>query len=185
MTEKFTYQVTDIDGLFHLQRRQLRDDRGSFERLFCLDELAPWGGREIKQINQTITKRSGTIRGLHFQFGGAAECKYVTCLRGAVFDVAVDLRRSSKTYGQWFGCELSGAKHNALLIPEGFAHGFQTLQDDVMMLYLHSAPYTKQLEAGVHPFDEELKITWPLPATTISERDKSLPLLSSITGLNL
>lgn len=183
MTEKFTYQATNIDGLFHLNRLQIRDDRGSFERIFCLDELAPWSGREIKQINQTITKRTGTIRGLHFQFSSAAECKYVTCLQGSVFDVAVDLRKFSKTYGQWFGCELSGSKHNALLIPEGFAHGFQTLEENVMMLYLHSAPYSKQLEGGVHPFDEELAITWSLPATIISERDKSLPSLSSIKGI--
>lgn len=185
MKEKFSYEKTQFAGLCHIVRHPIIDERGLFERLFCIDEVEPWEGRKIIQINQTLTKACGTIRGLHFQFPPNAECKYVTCIRGAVFDVAVDLRQNSKTYGQWFGCKLTSVARNALIIPEGFAHGFQTLENDVSMLYFHSEPYKKELESGIHPLDKDLAITWPISTSFLSERDKRLELFAEFKGILL
>lgn len=184
MSARFAITPTPLAGLYSLIRDPLGDARGYLERVFCQDELRPlWGQRPIAQINRTVTAARATLRGLHFQHAPAAECKFVTCLRGAVYDVAVDLRADSASFGRWFGLELSGASHNALIIPEGFAHGFQTLTDDVEMLYLHSAAYNADCEGGVNAHDRDLAIDWPLPVTLQSSRDQALPPLTDIKGI--
>lgn len=185
MSARFTEEKTALEGLWHLTRNPLGDTRGYLERMFCVDALASWGQRPIAQINRTFTATRGTLRGLHFQHPPHAECKYVSCLKGAVFDVAVDLRKTSPTYGQWFGVEISAQGHNALLIPEGFAHGFQTLTDDVEMLYLHSANFAPSSEGGVNALDPSLAIAWPIEVNTQSPRDQGLPLLIDVEGIDV
>lgn len=175
---RFTILDTPIADLKIIERQQLGDSRGFLSRLFCAEELAAAGWHKpIAQINQTLTQKQGTIRGLHFQHPPHAEMKLVTCLRGAIWDVAVDLRAGSPSFLQWHAEELSAANHRTLLIPEGFAHGFQTLSDDCELLYLHSAAYTPEAEAGLNPKDPRLSITWPLATTELSARDAQHPML--------
>ncbi len=157
----------------------MKDERGSFARLFCDEELKEiLGDRRIVQINQSVTKEKGSIRGLHFQKPPFAEMKIVRCVKGAVWDIAVDLRRDSNTFLKWHAIELSEEKNNFYIIPEGFAHGFQTLTEDCEMLYLHTQSYNKEYEDGLNPIDEKLAIEWPLPVTTLSERDKNHTFLT-------
>lgn len=185
MTERLTIELTALTGLQVLQRHPIGDRRGYFERLFCGDELAAWlGDRAVRQINRTTTDAAGTVRGLHFQHIPCAEAKLVSCLQGEVFDVAVDLRRHSPTFLQWHGEVLSGDNHRSLLIPEGFAHGFQTLVGGCELLYVHTAPHTPAAEGGVHPGDPRLGIAWPLPVSGLSPRDAGQPWLTeAFTGL--
>lgn len=180
-----TIKPTPLAGLVRVERRRLEDARGFFSRLFGADELLAIGAAEpIAQVNQSFTRKRGSVRGLHFQHPPYAETKFVSCLRGQVFDVAVDLRRGSPTFLQWHGERLSEANHRSLYIPQGFAHGYQTLCDDCELLYLHSAPYASGAEGGVSPTDARLDIRWPLPFTEISERDAAHPpLTEAFTGI--
>jgi len=179
MSDRFELLDTPIAGLRVLQRRPIADHRGYLERMFCADELAPlMGGRAIVQINHTHTARRGTVRGLHFQHPPQAETKFVSCLRGAVFDVAVDLRRGSPTFLAWHAEPLSTDNHRTLVIPEGCAHGFQSMTDDCELLYFHTATYDPGAEGGVHPQDPRLAIAWPLPLYGLSPRDAGHPFLT-------
>jgi len=176
---RFLQKATPLAGLVAVQRVPRRDDRGCLERLFCDDIFYQYGiTKAIKQINRTVTRRSGTLRGLHFQHPPHAEAKVVQCLRGAVFDVALDLRRGSSTFLCWHGERLSADNGVALVIPEGFAHGLQTLEDDTELLYLHTAAYCSIAEGGVSPLDPRLDIRWPMPISEISERDLNHPSLT-------
>ena len=175
---RFTILDTPIADLKIVKRQQLGDNRGFFSRLFCAEELAVVGwNKPIAQINQTFTQKQGTIRGMHFQRPPYVEMKLVSCLRGAIWDVVVDLRAASPTFLQWHAEELSAANHRALLIPEGFAHGFQTLCDDCELIYLHSRAYTPGAEAGLNPKDPMLTITWPMAITELSARDAQHSML--------
>ncbi|HJW02944.1 MAG TPA: dTDP-4-dehydrorhamnose 3,5-epimerase family protein [Azospira sp.] len=175
---RFRQKTTPLSGLVAVQRIPRRDDRGSLERLFCDEVFRGCGiSKSIKQINRTITRRAGTLRGLHFQHPPHAEVKIVQCLRGAVFDVALDLRRGSPTFLHWHGELLSAENGVALVIPEGFAHGLQTLEDDTELLYLHTAAYCPSAEDGLSPLDPSLAIRWPMPASELSERDRNHPPL--------
>ena len=159
-----------------MQRQPLGDQRGFLVRLFCAQELAQAGWHTpVAQINQTLTRQRGTVRGLHYQNTPAAEMKLVTCIRGAVWDVAVDLRAGSPTFLQWHAQQLSADNQLALLIPEGCAHGFQTLSDDAELLYCHSMAYAPQADAGLNPLDPRLAISWPLPVAMVSDRDTRQP----------
>jgi dTDP-4-dehydrorhamnose 3,5-epimerase len=171
-TPRFEILPTALHGLAVLQRLPLGDARGFLERLYCADELANLlGQRRIVQVNHTHTALTGTVRGMHFQHPPHAETKLVSCLAGAVFDVAVDIRRDSLTFLHWHGEILSADNHRSLLIPEGFAHGFQTLSTDCQMLYLHTHAHHPEAEGGLHPQDPRLGITWPLPVAQLSARD--------------
>lgn len=177
-----SFNITDLplDGLKLINRKQLGDQRGFLTRLFCAEELAMVGWtKSIAQINHTYTAKKGTIRGMHFQTPPNSEMKLISCLRGEIFDVAVDVRSYSETFLHWHGEYLSADNRKALLIPEGFAHGFQTITDDVELVYCHSAAYCPESEAGLHPFDLRLGISWALPITELSERDKHHPLITT------
>ena len=176
---RFSVEPTSLPGLLQLRRQRIGDARGFLARLFCAEELAAagWPG-PVAQINHTLTERSGTVRGLHFQHPPHAEAKLVSCLRGEVFDVAVDLRANSPTFLQWHAEILSAANCRSLLIPQGFAHGFQTLSDDCELIYLHSTPYVAAAEGALHARDPRLAITWPLEFTDVSERDSRHPYLT-------
>lgn len=177
---QFVVTELPLSGLKEITRNQIGDNRGFLSRVFCANELAVCGwNKPVAQLNHTYTGTKGTVRGMHFQHSPHAEMKLVSCLRGVVWDVAVDLRPESKTYCQWYGIELSAEKGNALLIPEGFAHGFQTISDDVELLYCHSEFYAPEFEAGLNPFDPLLSIQWPLLTTEISARDQAHPFIDT------
>lgn len=183
MSGRFDVLATPIDGLRVLQRKPIGDSRGYLERLFCTDELqALLPGKRIEQINHTLTSGRGTVRGLHFQHPPHAEMKFVHCLRGEVFDVAVDLRRGSPTFLRWHAEVLSAGNHRTFLIPEGFAHGFQTLGDECEMLYFHTAPYRQDAEGGLHPQDPRLAVAWPLQVAGLSPRDAAHAFLDAHFG---
>lgn len=184
---RFNFLPTPLVGLVTVQRKRLEDGRGFFSRFYCADEFCPLGwNRPIAQINHTLTKRRGALRGLHFQHPPHSEAKYVSCLRGEVFDVAVDLRQGSPTFLQWHGEILSADNQKSLLIPEGFAHGFQALTDDCELLYLHSEFFTPEAEGALNTADPCLAIAWPLEVTELSERDRCHPMLDgSFQGISL
>ena len=168
----FKIDDTPLVGLKLVQRERRTDSRGFLSRIFCADELAAAGWTApIAQINHTFTGRAGTVRGLHYQRPPHAEIKLVTCLSGAVWDVVVDLRAGSPTFLRWHAVSLSVENGAALLIPAGFAHGFQSLADDVALLYCHSTGHAAQAEAGLNPMDKRLGVNWPLPVIGLSERD--------------
>lgn len=179
MAERFGISDTPLAGLKLVERRRIGDARGFFSRFYCADELADAGLADpVVQINHTATGRRGTVRGLHFQRPPDAEDKFVSVLAGEILDVAVDLRRSSPTFLQWHGERLSAENNRSLLIPKGFAHGFQTLTDDCQLLYLHTARHAPEAEGGLDPLDPLLAIDWPLPVTDMSARDRAHPPLS-------
>ena len=175
------FMITDLplSGLKRIELKLLGDSRGFLMRLFCAEELAvaDWH-KPIAQINQTYTAQCGTVRGMHFQQAPFTEMKLVSCIRGKGWDVAVDLRPGSKTFLHWHAEELSADNRRILLIPEGFAHGFQSLTDDVDLLYCHSAAYRAEAEAGLNPRDPMLAISWPLQITELSSRDAQHPLIN-------
>jgi len=172
--------TTEIEGLFIAQTNPLTDQRGSFSRLFCEQELAiAIGERQILQVNQSKTKTPGVVRGMHFQYPPHAEMKLIRCLKGRVWDVTVDLRAGSQTFLHWHAEELSSENARMMIVPEGFAHGFQVLDPDSEMLYLHTAFYTPEKASGV-PFDDpRLAIPWPLTIPDLSNNDKRHPPMSS------
>jgi len=171
-----------LPGLCLVTRRSHGDDRGSFARLWSSDSLAEHGfPAGPMQVNHSITVSRGTIRGLHYQRPPRMEARLVSCIRGEIFDVAVDVRPESPTYLQWHGERLSPGNGRALLIPEGFAHGFQTLTDDCEIVYCHSKLYAAEAETGLAFDDPALAISWPLPPTVVSARDRSHSLLTAIT----
>lgn len=178
---------TSIADLVVAESEALKDERGAFARLFCEQELLSFiGHRKIVQINHSCTEAVGAVRGLHFQHAPYAEMKVVRCLKGKVWDVAVDLRPQSPSYKRWYAQELSPQNAYMMMIPEGFAHGFQVLEASSELLYLHTAFYKPEAEGGVRHDDPQLGITWPLPVTDISARDSSHAFIdSSFRGIVL
>ena len=169
---------TALPGVLLVDTAPVVDQRGAFSRYFCDRELAaPLGQRRIVQINHSRTREIGAVRGLHYQHPPHAEMKFVRCLRGRVWDVAVDLRRNSPSFLQWHAEELSPERATMLVIPEGCAHGFQVLEPDSELLYLHTAHYEKTAEGGIRHDDPLVGIHWPLAVTDLSERDRRHPLL--------
>lgn len=163
---------TLIDGVYSIRPRKIEDERGFFARVWCAREFEEAGiNASVVQANLSYNRRRGTLRGLHYQIAPHAETKVVRCTRGAIFDVAVDLREDSPSYLQWVGVELRDDLHNMLVVPEGCAHGFQTLTDDVEVSYQVSAAYAPQAERGARYDDPAFGIEWPLPVAAISDKD--------------
>ncbi|QKJ37040.1 MULTISPECIES: dTDP-4-dehydrorhamnose 3,5-epimerase [unclassified Pseudomonas] len=183
----FTLQALALEGLYLIRQKVFCDDRGRFARLFCQSRLTLQGRPfAIRQINHSRTVEKGSVRGLHYQKPGYAESKLITCVRGAVWDVVVDLRPQSPTYLQWHAEELQADDGRSLLIPAGFAHGFQALTDDAEVLYLTDADYAPDHEAGLSVIDPALSIPWPLPVKNLSAKDASHPLLDKdFSGVEL
>ena len=178
MKNKFDFYDTPLQGLKLAKRNITEDSRGFFSRFFCTEEFISHGfNKHIMQINQSFTHQKGTVRGMHYQLAPYSEIKLVSCMKGEVFDIAVDLREGSPTFLNWHGEVLSEKNRHSMLIPEGFAHGFQTLSDNCELLYLHSAPYNKSSESALNINDPKLAIKFPLTISDISERDKSHPMI--------
>ncbi len=184
---RFTIADLPLGGLKLVEHQRLGDNRGFLSRLFCAEELAAAGWTAaIAQINHTRTATRGTVRGMHFQHPPHAEMKLVTCIRGEVWDVAVDLRKGSPTFLRWHAETLSADNRRAMLIPQGFAHGFQALTDDVELLYCHSVAYSPAADAGLSPVDPRLGIVWPLAIVGLSPRDAGHPgIASGFEGVRL
>lgn len=167
---------TPLEGVYLAESTPIEDHRGSFSRLFCNEDLRDVvGKRQIKQINHSITHKIGTVRGLHLQNEPFAEMKLIRCIRGKIWDVAVDFRENSRTFLKWYGVELNRKNNKMIIIPEGCAHGFQVLEKDSEMLYLHTAFYSVSSERGIHPKDPTVAINWPLELKNLSSRDANLP----------
>jgi len=174
------FYETNLSGSYIVQLQPITDSRGWFARTFCKNEFTQIGhNKEWVQMNHSFTAQKGTIRGMHFQRPPHAEIKMVRCIAGAVYDVIIDLRKSSPTYLQWFGTELSAANKNMIYIPEGFAHGFQTLTKDAELIYQHSEFYAQGAEEGLFYNDPAFHIEWPMPVTEISEKDKLHHIIDS------
>ncbi len=168
------FKTLNLPGAFLIELEPVADNRGSFTRLFCKDELNELGlDSKIAQINFSLTEKKGTIRGLHVQGFPAGERKILRCLKGKIWDVILDLRKGSSTFLKWQAIELSEASNTSLYIPEGFAHGFQTLEHNCELLYLHSKSYQPGKEASVRFDDPKIGIKWPLPVSKISDKDLS------------
>lgn len=179
MSARFDIRQTALPDVYVVQRQPQGDERGWFERMYSPVDLADvLGQRAILQVNRTLTRTKGTVRGMHYQVQPSAEAKIVSCLRGAIFDVAVDLRRGSPTFLRWHAEMLTAENNRSLFIPEGFAHGFQAAVDDCEVLYFHTAAYDPAAERGIHPLEASLAIAWPLPVEHLSERDATHPPLT-------
>ena len=171
---------TGIPGVHRVELDTHEDARGAFTRWYCDREMESlMDGKTIVQANHSLTRQTGAIRGMHYQLDPHRETKIIRCIRGRVFDVAVDLRADSPTLLQWHGEELQGDDNKLLVIPEGCAHGFQVIEAPAELLYLHSAHYAPDYEGGIRFDDPRVGIQWPLAPGDISERDQSHPLLSS------
>lgn len=166
------FRETPIAGLWKVLPEPRPDERGHFTRTFCADEFAAQGLPQVfEQSSLSHNTRTGTLRGMHFQPDPHAEAKFVRCVRGSVFDVAVDLREGSPTRGQWYGETLSADNGVGLYIPPGLAHGFQTLEADTDVLYQITPAYRPGFAAGVRWNDPALGIDWPIKEPFLSERD--------------
>jgi dTDP-4-dehydrorhamnose 3,5-epimerase len=171
---------TDVAGVVIVEVEPIHDERGFFARAWCAREFAEHGiEAEFVQENVGFSSRAGTLRGLHLQASPYDEVKLVRCTRGAVWDVAVDSRRHSPTYGAWIGLELDAEKRNMLCIPEGCAHGYVTLRDDTELRYLTSCYYEPTAATGFRYDDPGFGIDWPVEITVVSEQDLAWPLAAA------
>lgn len=174
-------QPLPLEGAYLIDPDPFKDERGIFARVFCAQELKEIGHiKGIVQINHSLTTQRGAIRGMHFQYAPKTEIKMVKCMAGSVFDVIVDMRIQSATFSRWHGEKLSSDNMKMMYIPEGFAHGFQTLTENAQLLYLHTEFYAPEYEGGIRFNDPDLGIDWPLMSTMISDKDRKLPLLSEL-----
>jgi dTDP-4-dehydrorhamnose 3,5-epimerase len=181
------FNTTRLDGLYTVDTTPIVDTRGIFVRTFCEDEFVSLRDNlHWKQSNLSTTRGKGSIRGMHFQFPPAAEVKLIRCLRGRVLDVAVDVRQGSPTFLHWEAVELTEDNDRMMFIPEGFAHGFQTLTDEVQLLYMHSSSWSPAHEGRLRFDDPRVDIAWPLPVSHVSDRDLGTPLVDDrFTGVDL
>lgn len=170
------FHPTPLAGAFTIDLEKRGDERGFFARVFCVDEFREAGiPTQLKQLNNSFSAIQGTLRGMHYQLAPHAETKIVRCLSGALWDVILDVRPDSATFGQWFGAELTAENRRMLVVPKGFAHGFYTLTPDVEMLYLVDEFYSPEHERGIRWNDPKFGIEWPGEPKLISDKDANHP----------
>ena len=181
---KFT--ETPLKGAYVIDLEKRGDDRGFFARFFCKNEYAELGlSNEIVQMNTSLSATQGTLRGMHYQLAPKAETKIVRCLRGALYDIILDIRKDSETFGQSFGIELSAENRTQLYVPKGFAHGFITLQPDTEALYLVDEYYSPEHERGIRYNDPKFSLEWPAEPVVISDKDRDARLFDADYHLSL
>lgn len=181
------FNVTSLKGCYTVEPRIMEDDRGWFTRVFCKEEIHPFAGDvNFVQINHSFNRHKGTFRGMHYQEPPHAEEKLIRCIAGAVVDFALDLRKNSPTFLKWIAVELSAANKRMIFIPKGFAHGFQTLQDNSELIYHHTAFYNPKAEKGLNMNDPRIKIELPVSLSVVSDRDKNHPHLDiTFSGIEI
>lgn len=173
------FTETKLSGAYLIDIKKIVDERGFFARGWCQNEFNQHGlNPGLAQLNLAFNHKRGILRGMHFQHAPKAEAKLVRCTRGAILDVIIDLRRNSPTHGQWLGVELTRENHRMLYVPEGFAHGYQTLVDDTEIYYLTSEFYAPECASGVRFDDPAFGIQWPLPVELMSNQDRNWPSYS-------
>jgi len=173
------FHRTPLKNAYIIEPEPFADHRGKFSRIFCQNELKQIGlEKQIVQVNHSLTVQKGAIRGMHCQRPPKAEIKMVRCISGAVFDVIADLRKGSETFLKWHGEVLSSENMKMMYVPEGFAHGFQTLEENSELLYFHTEFYSPEHEGGIRYNDPAINISWHLEVKDVSERDQNHPLLS-------
>jgi len=174
MGNKLNIINTYLEGLYTIEPNTYKDDRGEFIRVFCEDELSDiFKENNIKQVNHSLTHQKGSVRGLHFQYLPDCEIKLIKCIQGKIIDIVVDIRENSPTFLKSFSVELSAENKKMIYIPKGFAHGFQTLEDDTELIYFHSEIYSPENEGALSIFDPKLDIVLPLKVSDISIKDNS------------
>jgi dTDP-4-dehydrorhamnose 3,5-epimerase len=174
------YHYTPISGVFLIESERREDARGWFSRTFCAEEFSDMGMKtSFVQCSTSFNEMRGTLRGLHYQTVPYVETKLVRCVRGAIFDVVVDIRPESSTFGKWVAAELSSDDGTMFYIPEGCAHGFQTLMPNTEIFYQISTPYREEHSAGIRWNDPSLKIDWPIANPILSLKDSELPILAN------
>lgn len=176
------FTETELQGAYIIDLEEKHDQRGFFARTFCAKELEAHGLKPVvAQCNLSFNYKKGTLRGMHYQIAPATETKIVRCVKGAIYDVIIDMRPDSPTYLQHFGVELTADNHRALYIPEMFAHGYQALTDGCEVMYMVGEFYTPGKEKGLRYDDPFFNIQWPLEATEMSEKDTNWPLMRMMT----
>jgi dTDP-4-dehydrorhamnose 3,5-epimerase len=171
---------TPLKGAYIIELTPFSDERGMFMRTYCKNEFQAIGhDKEFVQFNQSVTHKAGTVRGMHYQLPPFSEIKLIRCIRGSVFDVIIDIRKDSPTFLKYFSLELNDRNMLSLYIPEGFAHGFQTLEDNTHLIYHHSAFYKPGFETGIRYNDPAINISWRLPVAVITDKDQNHPFLNS------
>tara|TARA_A100001015_G_C14804502_1_gene638311 strand:- start:344 stop:904 length:561 start_codon:yes stop_codon:yes gene_type:complete len=186
MLKNFKLINTAFKDLIVFNHHNFNDKRGSFSKLYSEDFLFKKKKIKIKQINFSLNKKRGTIRGMHYQIGKFAEEKIVTCISGKIFDVVIDLRKNSKTYLKWFKILLSPNLKKSLYVPKGFAHGFQTLENKTEIIYIHTNEHNKNYERTLNPFDTAFNINWPIKKYILSDKDKHQKFINKkFKGLNV
>ncbi len=170
------FHPTPLQDAYTIELEKRGDDRGFFARFFCRNEFGAAGlVTQFVQVNNSLSAKKGTLRGLHYQLAPAAEVKVVRCIRGALFDAIIDIRPDSPTFGRWFGAELTAENRLMMYVPRGFAHAILTLSDDAEALYLVSDFYSPENERGVRWNDPRFKIAWPIEPAEISPKDSAWP----------
>lgn len=174
------FEETKLKGAYIISLQLLTDNRGGFTRTFCKKEFEQIGHKkEFVQLNHSYNTHKGTIRGMHFQLPPHQEIKLIRCIKGSVLDVIVDLRKDSETFLQHISIELSAENKKMIYVPENFAHGFQTLEDNCELIYHHTEFYTPQADSGLRFDDPALAINWPLPPVMVSDKDKNYKLINN------
>jgi len=169
------FTETKLNGAFIIDLELIKDERGFFARTWCKNEFEAHGlNINLVQCNTSFNKKKGTLRGMHYQAPPYEEAKLVRCTMGAVYDVIIDIRKESKTFMQWFASELTAQNRKMLYVPEGFAHGFQTLEDNTEVFYQMSEFFHPNHSAGIRWDDPAINIKWPIPEVVISKKDKLL-----------
>jgi dTDP-4-dehydrorhamnose 3,5-epimerase len=177
------FTETELPGAFLVDLKRLEDERGFFARSFCKQEFTEHGLDPcVAQCNISFNRFKGTLRGMHFQMPPHAEAKLVRCTRGVLYDVIVDLRPASSTYLRWIAVELTAENRKALYVPQGLAHGFQTLEDETEVFYQMSEFFAPDFARGFHYADPDVGVSWPIPVNVISEKDRLLPYLSAVAA---
>jgi dTDP-4-dehydrorhamnose 3,5-epimerase len=170
------FTETKLKGAYIIELKKIGDERGFFARAFCKNEYAEFNlPNDIVQINNSLSKDKGTLRGMHYQLAPKGEDKVVRCIKGSLYDVIIDIRPESETFGEWFGIELSAENRKMLFVPKGFAHGFITLEDDTEAFYLVTEYYAPEAERAIRWNDPKFGIEWPIEPTIISEKDLNHP----------
>jgi dTDP-4-dehydrorhamnose 3,5-epimerase len=169
------FKEAKIPGVFEIDLQKREDDRGYFARAWCQKEFDDHKLPHFVQTNMSMCRQKGIIRGLHYQLAPHGEAKYMRCIRGAIFDVVVDIRPESPTFKQWFGIELTADNRKAVFVPEGLAHAYQSLVDDSEVIYSSSCFYTPGAERGLRWNDPAFKIDWPIKEAIVSEKDAKWP----------